>query len=211
MSNWAADTAAQRTKKAKDNVAAQTRQLYEDFSKPIITGDLEFDEVDQSPMLKADKEKWFEYIRGSYEDAPTVNTPRGQDIALNAVYDAATKRVSPKEAYDILLEARFIDQSITDDQFNWGVDKIENPYPKDIIDDIRITLNSNLEDFNRVFSFDNERNKKVNEQLIAWVDKQLEDGKSPTKKEMFAMSSQFRVGDDRWYDIGQTIEIEGQE
>jgi len=209
LGDWVDNFVSGRNKKIKDNKAAQTRQLYRDFSEPIVTSDLTFDEVDQSNMLKDDKEKWFKYIRGSYEDAPTENTPKGHTISFAAVYDAATLQLSPKEAYDVLLESRFADRSITDNQFKWGIDKIEDPYPKNTLENLNSIMKSNLGDFNRIFSFDNERNKNVNEQLIAWVDRQREDGKEPTKKEMYTISSQFRAGDDRWYDIGQIVERGG--
>jgi len=76
---------------------------------------------------------------------------------------------------------------------------------------VNATLKSNLEDFNRLFASDNERNKKVNEALISWVDSQLEKDKVPTKKEMYAMSSAFRVGSGQPYDIGRVIERGGRE
>jgi hypothetical protein len=210
LGDWLDNFVAGRDKKAKDAIKLTTIESYKDLSEPIVKGQLTFQDIDDSSMLKADKELWREYIKGSYKDPPKNNTPVGFNVAFNAVYDAATLQLSPKEAYDVLLEARFNKQSITNEQYEWGVDKINNPYPKDTMEDINLTVKSNLEDFNRATKFDNDRNKKVNESLIAWVDSQTAKGKTPTKKEMYAMSSQFRVGDDRWYDIGQVIERGGR-
>ena len=211
LGDWLDSFVSGRIKQEKTTAQAINRSEYQRLSVPIVEGQLTFDDIDQSQLLKADREKWQKYITGSYKDAPTENTPKGHDISFNAVYDMATLQLSPVEAYDVLLEARFVDQSITDDQFNWGVDRIENPYPRDTMENINTTVQSNLGDFNRFFSLDKQRNKTVNESLITWVDAQIKDGKTPTRKEMYAMSSQFRVGDDRWYDIGQIVERGGKD
>ncbi len=210
LGDWLDNFVAGRDKKAKDAIKLTTIESYKDLSEPIVKGRLTFQDIEDSSMLKADKELWREYIKGSYKDAPKNSTPVGSSTAFNAVYDTATLQISPKEAYDVLLEARFNKQSITNEQYEWGIDKINNPYPKDTMEDINLTVKSNLEDFNRATKFDNDRNKKVNESLIAWVDSQIAKDKTPTKKEMYAMSSQFRVGDDRWFDIGQVIERGGR-
>jgi len=217
LGDWMDNYVAGRFKQAKEAEKLTTRQTYQELM-PTLFDDTQaqqrYDAISRSKLLKADKDLWYEYIKGSYEDSPIANTPAGHTVSFNAVYDAATLQLSSKEAYDVLLEARFIDRSITDDQFTWAVDKIENPYPKHIIEDIRTTLKSNLEDFNKLFRFDRERNKKVNESLLAWVDEQIKQDKVPLfdfKKKMYAMSSQFRVGDDRWYDIGQIIKRGGVE
>ncbi len=211
LGDWLDNFVAGRDKKSKDAIKLTTIESYKDLSEPIVKGLLTFQDIEESSMLKADKELWKGYIKGSYKDPPKNNTPVGFNVAFNAIYDTATLQISPKEAYDVLLEARFNKQSITNEQYEWGVDKINNPYPKDTMEDINLTVKSNLEDFNRTTKFDNDRNKKVNESLIAWVDAQIKKDKIPTKKEMYAMSSQFRVGDDRWFDIGQIIERGGRQ
>ena len=213
LGDWIDNFVAGRGKQAEDAEKLSTRETYIELSKDIVSGALTFDSIDQSVLLKDDKEKWQEYITGSYQDAPTENTPAGHTEAVGAVYDAATLQLSPTDAYDVLLKARFTDRTITDEQFEWGIGKIENPYPKEILEDIRSVFNSNLEDFNRIFKADKERNKKVNESLLAWVDKVIEQDKVPLfdfKKKMHAMSSQFRVGNARWYDIGQLIQRGGR-
>ena len=213
LGDWIDNFVAGRFKQAKDAVKLTTTEAYADLSGKIVSGTLTFQDIDESSLLKDDKEKWRIYIKGSYKDAPTENTPRGLTDAVIAAFDAATLQLSPTEAADILLEARFIDHSITNDQFNWGLDKIKNPYPRQIMEDLRATYNSNNEDFNRIFKADKDRNKNVNEALIAWVDDLIKRDKVPAfdfKKKMHAVSSQFRVGNARWYDIGQIIERGGR-
>ena len=213
LGDWIDNFVAGREKLAKDAVKLTTTETYADLSGKIVSGTLTFQDIDESSLLKADKDKWRIYIKGSYKDAPKETTQAGLLDAAIAVFDAATLQLSPTEAADILLEARFVDQSITNDQFNWGLDKIKNPYPRQILEDLRATFNSNNEDFNRIFKADRERNKNVNEALIAWVDDLIAKDKVPAfdfKKKMHAMSSQFRVGNARWYDIGQIIQRGGR-
>ncbi len=195
-----------------------TQEIYTGFFDSILAGQLEYDDIELSKLSADDKELWQDYIKGSYGPAPTQNTPGGHTKSFAAVYDAATLQLSPKEAYDVLLEARFAvkekNRIITNEQFQWAIDKIENPYPKHILEDLKSTLKSNLEDFNRWRHFDKERNKEVNESLTTWVDELIKQDKVPVydfKKKMAAMSSQFRVGEGRWYDIGQVIDQGGIE
>ena len=216
LGDWIDSYVSGRIKAAKEADKLTTIQAYQKLSKPILNGKLTYDDIDnmglretkRSGEVMSDADRWREYIKGSYKDAPTKNAPEGHTVSFAAVYDVATLQLSPKEGYDVLLEARFVDQSITNEQFEWAVDKIENPYSRHVLEDVNATLKSNLEDFNRLFSADNERNKKVNEALLSWVDAQE---KPPSKKEMFAMSSAFRAGGGQPYDIGAVIERGGRE
>ena len=218
LGDWMDNYVSGRIQQGKTARKELTQETYQSLMPTLLDptqAQLRFGLVEQSALSVEDKKKWNSYVKGSYRDAPTQNTPEGHTVSWNAVYDAATLALSPQEAYDVLLTERFgKKQNITDEQFNWAVDKIQNPYPKEMIENIRTTIKSNLEDFNRFFSLDNERNKTVNESLLAWVDELIKQDKVPLfdfKKKMYAMSSQFRVGDDRWYDIGQTIKRGGRE
>ncbi len=216
LGDWIDNYVSGRIKAAKDADKLTTMQSYQELSKPILKGELTYDDIDNSGLREtrrsgesvSDAERWRKYIKGSYKDAPTKNAPEGHTVSFAAVYDVITLQLSPKEGYDVLLEARFNDGSITNEQFEWAVGKIENPYSRHVLEDVNATLKSNLEDFNRFFTADDERNKKVNEALLSWVDAQE---KPPSKKEMFAMSSAFRAGGGQPYDIGAVIERGGRE
>ncbi len=214
LGDWIDNFVAGRISQAENAVKLTTEQSYLDLTEKILDrgdGKLNFNDIEQSSLLKADKEKWQGYIKGSYKQPPKENTPDGLKVAFTVVFNAATLQFSPQEAFDALLAARFEESSITEEQFKWGVDKVQNPYPKTILHDLQSVAKSNNEDFNRWLKRDKDRNKTVNESLFAWVDSQIEQGKLPTRKEMHVQSSQFRVGDDRWYDIGQVIDLGGRE
>jgi len=216
LGDWIDSYVSGRIKAAKEADKLTTIQAYQSLSKLYLTGEGTYEDIDNSGLREtrrsgeqiSDAERHRKYIKGSYKDAPTKNAPEGHTVSFAAVYDVATLQLSPKEGYDVLLEARFVDGSITNEQFEWAVDKIENPYQRHVLEDLNATLKSNLEDFNRLFSADNERNKKVNEALVSWVDAQE---KPPSKKEMFAMSSAFRAGGGQPYDIGAVIERGGRQ
>ncbi len=214
LGDWIDSYVSGRIKEAKNADAVATIQSYQEFSKPILNGEMTYDDTGNFRETRrtgekiSDADRWRQYIKGSYKEAPTQSTPEGHTVSFAAVYDVATLQLSPKEGYDVLLEARFVDQSITNEQFEWAVNKIENPYPKYVLENLKSTMKSNLEDFNRFFSADKDRNKKVNEALISWLDAQES---PPSKKEMFAMSSAFRAGGGQPHDIGGVIERGGQE
>lgn len=215
LGDWMDNFVSGREKKAKNIIKLTTLEQYTKMVEPIISGELTFDDIEDNPnLLEDDEDKWKQYVTGSYKDAPTVTTPQGFKDSTGAVFDIIRLETSSKEAYDELLTLRFIEHSITDEQYQWGLDKIENPYPKDIMEDLQSTMNSNDTEFNRFFKRDAQRNTDVNLALISWVDGLIEKDAVPAfdfKKKMFAMSSQFRVGDDRLADIGDTILRNGEE
>ena len=230
MSNRLDSYAAGRVKTAKDKIKLTTNQAYADLSNRIANEGISFDDIDQSNLLKADKEKWTGennpfskgedeiqgYLEGSYLDSPIETTQDGMIAAFGAVYDSQTLKKTPREAYDELLQSRYIEQDMTDEQFRWALNKIENPYPPHLIEDIHAIVKSNFEDFNGWIKQkkDQENNVKTNESLLTWVDDLIKRDAVPKfdfKKKMFAQSSQYRVGNDRWYDIGQVIEQGGRE
>jgi hypothetical protein len=209
LGDWLDNYVAGRKRQKEDAVKLTTRETYMEMNELIVGGGLSYDNIEDSDLLKADKVKWQKYIKGSYTKDPSENTPDGHTQSFDAMFDAATLQLSPTEAYDVLLTERFINKTITNAQFEWAVGKIEKPYPKNILEDLDATVLSNLKDFNRTFKRDRERNKETNEALIAWVDELIAKDQVPAfdfKKKMFAMSSQFRVGDVRWYDVGDVVE-----
>ncbi|MHC4635808.1 MAG: hypothetical protein ACYSYU_11465 [Planctomycetota bacterium] len=119
LGDWIDSYVSGRIKAAKNKDALDTMQSYREFSKPILKGEMTYDDTGNFRETRrpgeqiSDAERWRKYIKGSYKDAPTNNAPEGHTVSFAAVYDAATLQLSPKEAYDVLLEARFVDQSIT--------------------------------------------------------------------------------------------------
>ncbi len=222
LGDWIDNFVAGR-KKAVDNAAKLTTlETYTGFLEPVTTGSVSFDDVETSSMSKDDKESWQKYIKGSYEDAPTETIAKGFTDSTGAVFEAASLEISKKEAYDDILTARFVDRSINEDQYNWAIDKIENPYQKNIMADLRSTMKNNTTSFRDFHSIlfrgesprDAAESQKVNEALVSWLDRLIEKDAVPLfdlKKKMFAMSSQFRVNNGTLVDIGDTVLRNGEE
>lgn len=204
---------SQGRKKAADTAKASTTEIYDDFIKDAVAGEFDYENIEPSKLSAKDKLKWQDYARGSYEDAPVAgkikDERKGEAALYEAVYKGTIKTASKLEAKEKLLETRYIDKTITDEQFRWGLDRIENPYPRFVMEDLMTTLDENEMDFNRFWSRDTDRNKKVNDALVSWVDDQIAQGKNPTKKEMMGVSSQFRVEGGTLLDVGQIIERGG--
>jgi len=126
LGDWLDNYVSGRIKAAKESDKLTTIQSYKELSKPILQGELTYDDIENSGLretkrsgdVMSDADRWREYIKGSYKETPTKNAPEGHTVSFAAVYDVATLQLSPKEGYDVLLEARFIDQSITNEQFD---------------------------------------------------------------------------------------------
>jgi len=208
-----------RVEQARAAEKLTARQEYEQLIPQLFDPEMaqsRYDNVDKSRMSPKDKIKWFGdpeegtkgYIAGTYEAAPIENTPKGHSESAATVFDAMSLQISPQEAYDELLTSRFIDKSITDEQFNWAIDKINNPYPQPVADALRTQLKVNL----KTGWFDDEVDKDVNERLIAFVDDLVKKDKVPDfdlDKKLYAQSQKYRWGRNSGFEIGDVIDIDG--
>jgi len=208
-----------RVEQARAAEKLTARQEYEQLIPQLFDPEMaqsRYDNVDKSRMSPKDKIKWFGdpeegtkgYIAGTYEAAPIENTPKGHSESAATVFDAMSLQISPQEAYDELLTSRFIDKSITDEQFNWAIDKINNPYPQPVADALRTQLKVNL----KTGWFDDEVDRDVNERLIAFVDDLVKKDKVPDfdlDKKLYAQSQKYRWGRNSGFEIGDVIDIDG--
>jgi hypothetical protein len=206
--DWMDNYVAGRFKRAAEAQKQTTRQIYGDLSQKIVGGNLTYDDIELSKLDKDDKLLWQSYIAGSYADSPKETVYKGYDRVIEAIVKSNSLEMSPKDAYDLILKARFVDRSITDEQFQEAARRIENPYPKPVLVNLRAALNDNKNQFHGIYKSkaDEKKEIEVNTALLAWVDEQLEQKKTPTRKEMYAMSSQFRLTSPTIYEIGSTIE-----
>lgn len=208
LGDWLDNYVSGRIQQKKQNEKLTTRQTYQQLIPQLFDDSVShqrYDLVEQSKLLKADKENWQKYIAGSYDESPTENTYKGHKESTATVFDAMMLKISPKDAYDELLESRFVDKSITDEQFNWAINKIENPYPKPIATALRAALKHNL----TVGWFDNELDKEVNKRLIGYIDDLIEKDKIPIDldKNLYAQSQKFRWGQKSGLEIEDVITI----
>ncbi len=198
-------------RKTKDLSAIRNLKINEDFIPELINKNLLPDTI-QSSLLpdKASltqgnllsKRDWMGYAAESYEPAPTTTTPDGLNLALDTVIDFGKLRISKEGAYKELLNARYLDRSITDADFNSAIKRIQNPYPRQVTADIEAVTDENIREvakggfFGRLIQTDaeEERAKNINIELLAWIDDRIEQDKEPTRKEMQTRSAELRNG-----------------
>ena len=226
LGDWTDNYVAGRIESTKNAVKMTTQQTYQEllpmmFDPSAAQG--RYDAIEQSNLLKDDKIKWMGgvdsknvvhdgYIKGSYTDPATVNTPEGFRNIIGDVLDANTLTISPKEAYDSLMNEYFNKKSITKKQFEWGLSKIQNPYPKQIIPDIDIAIKNNYTlGINR---WDLKEKTRVNEKLLGWVDDLIETDSVPKfdfGKKLYSQSSYYRWGENSGLEIGRIMTRGGEE
>jgi hypothetical protein len=224
--------------KAKQTKKQNTRQSYQGLNQKIVAGTLDatdqnalaYEDVLNIPstvMSNDDKEKWLGtydengkeikkgYIQGMYAPKPTETSYDSYSMATQTVNDVAHLQVSPTDAYDKLLTARFVDMSITQKDFDWAMDKIDNPYPKVIADPLEQTVKANKAKHGfhddpfysawRVSDKDKEVEQDVNTKLYEWVDNEIKNDRQPTQKEMEQQSQYFQYGNRALVELGQVV------
>jgi hypothetical protein len=156
-----------------------------------------FPDLDAAPGEVLDKAKWARYAEDSYKTAPTEITPNGLDDITAVITDRTLNR---EQRYQKLLEARYGTRSITDDAFERGVNRINNPFPPSMLPDIESQMETN-EKAERAFgkfrrkSKDIAESSRVNAELLEWIDSEFEKGNEITKDQMNDKSAQLRSGE----------------
>ncbi len=195
-------------RKTQDLKAVRNLQINEDFVSKVLGSNLLPDEIQSSTLPDKtgitegnvlSKKDWMEFAAASYDPAPPESTFDGIGDVLAAVIDFSQLRLSREGAYKEILNLRYIDRAITDARFQWAANKINNPYPRQVIADIQaVTENNNTAFKNKGFNAffpkkDKGKAKDVNVELIAWIDSQLEKDKEPTREEMNQKAAELRA------------------
>lgn len=213
LGNSLDDFVAGRLRRASENIYENTLNEYSDFTDKISNGELTFESIAKSQMLKEDKSKWETYIRGQHSKEPRRNLPDGYKSVIGAINAFSLNEVSKKEALDVLMSARYVDKSVNNEVVEWAKYRLENPYPKQFVPVLRGILEDN-ENGHREFLLPKTKDlikaQNVNSMLINWVDNQLKEGKEPTDAEMYAQSGVFRRIASTRYVIGDIEERGGK-
>ena len=160
---------------------------YISLSDMMLNQQADYDDVMNSDVDPDNMDVFRTYVKGSWTpdatEAELTNDRRGdyvkgQQALRDAVFGANNGRTGTLGAYDKLMKAFFVDKNITKEQYEWGLDKVENPYPRNLAPSIEsVTVNQGR---NWWGTSDNEINvEKNNIEFLEWVDKQIADGKEP--------------------------------
>jgi len=194
LGDWLDNYTSGRKQKAKAAIRKTTTESYEEMLPLLIDPSVaqeRYQMVESSKMPKDAKEEWNKYIQGSYKEPPEATTRDGKQVANNAVYDANTLVLSPTEAYDVLMEARFIDRTITNEQYERSIERIQNPYPADTNEALRSAskrINDSIQNKGPNYytsQKDKERIVKAIDALEAWVSRQIGLGNYPTQEDIY--------------------------
>jgi hypothetical protein len=210
-----------RLHKGKQEQYTATLQSYDELTNKIrgVNPDnrLTYEAIYNSPMLKADKEKWAEYIKTQYKDPPKATKLDGQKSLVNAVFQANNTELSEQEALDLILNARYTDESVTDIDLAWAADRIKNPYPKHLIPEISAVIKDSEKEIKGPFGYfsyhtaaSREKTARVTSGLLAWVDKELKAGREPNQEDMYAKARTLQYGVSTSYTIGDTLDANGK-
>ncbi len=209
----------ENTKKWTENKANRIKNeahlaIDEDFISKIQTQELKPDDVKNSILdektstsdrrrnEKLTKSEWLDYVANSLRPPPEKSTPSGHSNATDTVMRFSRLELSKEAAYRELLDLRYLDESITDNDFNWAVSKINKPYSPTITPNVEaVTQENRAAIASEGFLWgaittdaEEERARMVNTDLIAWVDSEISQGREPTKEQMNDYSAQLRAG-----------------
>lgn len=193
--------------KVKDLNYKADMEVNTDFISKITKKELAPDEIqgsrlDDTPRKSIDpvlsKADWMRYANDSYDPPPKASKPDGFNEALRVVTEHSRRKISTESAYRLLLDERYGFRNITDEDFAWAVDKINNPLPRPILTSLEITTKNNIATAKGGFlnpfflsAGEKEDAMQVNMDLRDWVESELTAGREPSAEDMSVKSAQL--------------------
>lgn len=211
---------------AKDQQAKYTYSVdrYRDYVSKMQGGNLTYEEVGNSKLSNADKNEWGVYIKRQFVKPPTESSYDGFNAASAIVFQANGLQINEKEAYRQLMDLRYgvqrddegnvekeVDPKISESQYQWALDKIQNPLDADVLGDLQTVFEDIRKAYKGNFRFNKREQVQAqwaNRHLFEWVDKRIKEGKSPTAQEMYAKARWYKSGAPAKYDLGD-YEVRG--
>jgi len=194
--NWIDDKAEEDIAIAKQATYDANITAYKEIIPALKSRELKRDDVERLNLDDEIKDRLKRYVSGSYEDAPVGSSVSGFDNIIGTVSDFQHGKLSELEAYDQLLDERYKYRTITQAEFDWAIAHIQKPYDSGFFGTMRDVLSSNRDDYNGWVNTKADKAKamSVNQDLIKWVDSQIDKGKEPSSDAMAEQSDLFRAG-----------------
>jgi len=203
LDNWAADTAAQRTKTQKKNDFQKSVSMYQSLGSLFSNGTIRRDTIEgYAEIFGLDEddpniqEKFTKYALAAQKpDSEATTKASGQEDYLETILDANSDKISKTDAYKKLFELRYGKESISHKDFQEGLNRIEEPYPIETISSLRDTLDTSISNywFNRDPKLEEIR-MGHNRDFLTWFEKQLESGVTPDKATMEKVRADLLAG-----------------
>lgn len=209
-------------KRTEENKQKTIDSFVEQF---ISTGNVSPDDVLNSNLdLKTSRDEMgdknisqetiLEWIKGSYEPVTESNFEGSKELN-NALIGYLRGTNSKKETIRLLGDLRYVDKSITQEDFTSTIKRMENPEFKKIVVDIETALSDNEKAGYKMGGWGKtnweERNiQRANSELLNWVDNQLSAGKTPTGKEIYQKSKELLAGEKTKNGDGDVFDVKSK-
>ena len=207
------DLTEKQTKRKTIDLDAEADMAVNDSFVSLIMGKNLLPDVVQNSRLddktprgifstdKLSKQEWTQYVGASFDAAPTKTTPKGYSSVSETVLDYAKFQIPKETAWRRLLDSRYIHKEITDQDFTWAVNHINNPYPRHLVADIETVMKSNSEAIAKggflwgliTSDAEEEKARVTNTELISWIDNEIAQDREPTRDQMYDKSAQLRA------------------
>jgi len=186
--------ASNRRKQASVDVDVKRAKDTAAMAHALVDRNFNFGMLYASALDDKGKEAFAKFAAGATEEAPESNKPSSYNNVMRLIADVGSGKIGPTEAYNELLKTRYIGQNITDATFKWAIDKVDNPYDRELSASLAEQVRKNSEDYNGWWDSDEDRRKAscVNRELLVWVDNQVKAGKRPTASDLFSTSNILR-------------------
>jgi hypothetical protein len=119
--------AAAKLKSEKD------KEAYKSVSDEMLAGTLDQNAIKDSGLIGADQDFIAELMPKTWKPLPTETTLGGQDDIYDIVFQRSAEEIGDVEATQAAMTELFDKRSITEDDYKWAMDKIENPYPRQLV------------------------------------------------------------------------------
>ena len=194
----------QDSKQEKDTVTTR------DFADKAQVNDLTLDDIyaefpgDTGSDVAA-REHWEKIIKKSQKPKklPKKTTTDGMEDVMTILTDIPAGEKTTLVAIEELTDLHYIEKSISKKTLQWALARIDNPYPAHVTKQLQSTLLAVEKQVNFFWETDNERKQirsaqdaikqNVSEDLISWVDDELEKDRVPGSKEIYQKAAEFAV------------------
>jgi hypothetical protein len=170
-------------------------QDYKNTSEKLRNNDMMPDDIGRLGLGTTEKTQMAGWLKNSQaKDFNTATTSQGYSSLVGVItkYSNDDAEMNKNEAYRQIYDLRYgKNSSISDKDFKWAIDKLDNKYPKALATELQATLEDNKANYHGWWESgkESEDSKTVNQALVEWVDKQ---DNPPSKEDMYKKSMQLR-------------------
>lgn len=207
---------AKKRKNDYDYDVITSKEFLDKTTPKNIDDMLSFDDILRAYPKDTDvdvRKEWEKIQNGALkpEELSTVTNYDGQKIVLNVLSKISRGEYGTRQAYKDIANARYVDKTINEQTFQWAKARIEKPYQPALASHIESTLNAVSKSVKGTSAWYNPlawgettpeaiQSQKINQTILSnvsnnllnWVDTQIESGKIPTAKEVYVMATQLQ-------------------